>query len=108
MSIVPIFDDQPIATVLDTAGTAGPFKLGPALWGFGGVHGGLALALLTAAMRRRADGRALRRVFAQFRRPLRDELKIHVAEEGSGKTISWLSAQASTNGFVAVVANAIF
>jgi Thioesterase-like superfamily len=108
MSTPGTFDDQPIATALSTGGALERITISPALWGFGGVHGGLTLALLTEAMRRRADGRALRRVFAQFRRPLRDEVEIHVAEDGTGKNVSWLSAEASSKGGVAVAARATF
>jgi Thioesterase-like superfamily len=108
MSTPGTFDDQPIATVLSTGGASERITISPALWGFGGVHGGLTLALLTEAMRRRADGRVLRSVFAQFRRPLRDEVEIRVAEDGTGKTVSWLSAEASSKGGVAVAARATF
>jgi len=102
------FDDQPIAAILGASVSSDRFTIGPALWGFGGVHGGLALALLTAAMRDRARGRILRHVSAQFKRPLRDELEIDVSEDGSGKTASWLSARAMAKGSAAVTASAVF
>jgi hypothetical protein len=108
MSTPGTLDNQPIATVLSTGGALDRITISPALWGFGGVHGGLTLALLTEAMRRRADGRALRSVFAQFRRPLREEVEIHVTEDGTWKTVSWLSAEAGSKRGVAVAARATF
>lgn len=108
MPTLVTFDSQPIATVLNAGGALERMAIGPALWGFGGVHGGLTLALLTEAMCRRADGRVLRSVFAQFRRPLRDEIEIRVTDDGTGKTLSWLSAEASSKGAIAVSAKATF
>jgi len=95
-----------VARLLGTSTTS--FRLSPDLWGFGGVQGGLALALLTAAMQRQAGGRVLRRVSAQFQRPLRDEFDIEVEDDGSGKNVSWRSARARAKGVVSVAANGVF
>jgi hypothetical protein len=102
------FDEQPIAAILDGPGAATRFQIGAKLWGFGGVHGGLALGLLTAAMRHRAPGRVLRYVSAQFKRPLRDAFEIELSDHEVGKTVSWLSARAQSNGFAVVTASAVF
>lgn len=108
MSSSMLATKPPIAAVLAAGMAARPFKVSPTLWGFGGAHGGLTLALLTGAMQRQAEGRVLRRVFAQFRRPIRDELEIQIVEDGVGKTVSWLSANGLSNSSVAVTAKAIF
>lgn len=108
LATVVAFDTEPISQVLAALAADTRIKLGASLWGFGGVHGGLALGLLTAAMRRNAEGRVLQRVSGQFRRPLREEFALDVVDEGSGRTVSWLAACASVQGSPAVTARAIF
>ncbi|MBM4778353.1 MAG: thioesterase family protein [Archangiaceae bacterium] len=102
------FDAEPIAQVLSGASSTNRFSLGRSLWTFSGAHGGLVLAMLTAAMRQRAPGRQLRQVTGQFRRPLRSEFELEVVDDGVGKTVTWLSAHAKAKGGAAVSANAVF
>lgn len=106
-TMIPL-DAEPISHVMAAPASDRLINLGASLWGFGGVHGGLALGLLTAGMSIRADGRVLQRVSGQFRRPLRDEFELDVLDEGSGRTVSWLSARATVKGAVAVTASAVF
>jgi hypothetical protein len=77
-------------------------------WGWGGVHGGLTLSLMTAAMQRSAEGRTLQQVSAQFRRSLREPFRLNVSEQGAGKKVSWFGAQVLDGEQVAVSANAIY
>lgn len=102
------FDDHPVSSVLDAAELAGSLRLSESFWGFGGVHGGLSLSLLASAMRHQAQGRVLRSIVGHFKRPLRDEFEIEVDDDGSGRTVSWLTAQAKVNGSPAVTARAIY
>lgn len=101
-------DDRSLAALLAGPPPGAPVELGPSMWGFGGVHGGLALALLTAAMERRAAGRVLRSVSAQYRRPLRAAFDVEIEEDGAGKSVRWLSARAVSGGVTAVEARAVF
>ncbi|MFT3777648.1 MAG: thioesterase family protein [Ottowia sp.] len=80
----------------------------PSWWGFGGLHGGLALSLLTAAMRDRSQGRVLQQVSGRFRRALRAPFCLEVHEPSAGKTVSWLDADAVEEGRVAISASAVF
>jgi hypothetical protein len=102
------FDAEPIAQVLSAAERATRLEIGPSLWGFGGVHGGLAMGLLTVAMRARAEGRVLRRISGELRRRLRGELALDVQDDGAGRSVSWLSARATVQGTTAVAATAVF
>ena len=102
------FDAEPIAQVLAAPLAGARLSLGRSLWTFSGAHGGLVLAMLTAAMRQRAAGRRLRQVTGQFRRPLRGEFELEVIDEGLGKTVTWLSAHAKAKGSAAVSASAVF
>lgn len=104
----PSVDVRDVAGVLDAAVSSSQLRLNASFWGFGGIHGGLSLALLTSAMRRQARGRLLRSASAQFKRPLREQFEIEVSDEGGGRTASWFSARAMANGAAAVVAQAIF
>jgi hypothetical protein len=108
MTSAPL-DGQPLAALFDAAARRdGPLALGQPLWGFGGVQGGLALGLLTEAMRARAQGRGLRYVSARYRQPLREHVEIAVVDDGAGKSVSWLSARASEQGATCVEASAAF
>ncbi len=102
------FDAEPISQVLAAPNAGARVSLGRSLWTFSGAHGGLVLAMLTAAMRQRAAGRRLRQVTGQFRRPLRSEFELEVVDEGLGKTVTWLSAHAKAKGSAAVSASAVF
>ncbi|MFT3802585.1 MAG: thioesterase family protein [Burkholderiaceae bacterium] len=98
-------------TIEQALGAAAPgATIGPdrSWWGFGGVHGGLALGLLTTAMRARAQGRILRQVSGHFRRALREPFELDVPEQGAGRMLSWLDARALENGRIALSATAVF
>ncbi|MEV0592743.1 thioesterase family protein [Nonomuraea cavernae] len=83
-------------------------ETGAHLRGFGGVHGGLTLALLTTAMAERAPGALLQNVTARYLRPLGGEFRIEVPEERTGRTMTALAARAVTEKGVHVDASAIF
>jgi hypothetical protein len=101
------FDTEPLFTILERATALDTLTLAPSLWGFGGVQGGVALALLTLRMQRQAEGRVLRQVSARFQRPLRGEFDLTSSLE-AGRTVAWLSARASMGQSPALDATAIF
>lgn len=83
-------------------------RLDQSWWGFGGIHGGLALGILTAALCERSQGRVLQHVSCQYRRALREPFTIDVSESLAGKSVSWLSADALEGDRVAISAKAVF
>lgn len=75
-------------------GFDGPIEAAPHLWGFGGLHGGLALALLESAMRRSVPaGAELRTVTARFHRPLTAPFDVETSVLRPG-TVTTLTARA--------------
>ncbi|WP_235989458.1 thioesterase family protein [Streptomyces ureilyticus] len=75
-------------------GLDGPVEAAPHLWGFGGLHGGLTLALLTSAMRRSVPADAeLRTVTARFHRSLTGRFDVEAAVLRPG-TVTTLTARA--------------
>jgi acyl-CoA thioesterase len=86
----------------------GRFDLPQNLWGFGGLHGGLALAFLTNAMHARVPGARLRGVTGQFHRPLREPFAVDVAVVRSGRTLRSLRATAVARDTAHVSATATF
>lgn len=84
------------------------FLLGRQVWGFGGVHGGLSLGLLTAAMAEQAPGAAPRSVTGRFHRPINDEFTVSVSTVRAGRSISTFAAEATSPKGVHVEATGIF
>ncbi len=79
------------------------------LWGFGGLHGGLALAALTASMTEHAPDRPLRGVVGHYLRSIRDESTIEVGVEHRGSTATTMSGALSDDrGRRALTATATF
>ena len=81
---------------------------GEGLSGFGGLHGGLALALLTSAMTELVPGLALRSTTAQFVRPLRDGAGVQSRVVRQGRLLSATEATAGDDGDVHVRAAAVW
>jgi acyl-CoA thioesterase len=78
------------------------------LSGFGGLHGGLALALLTSAMGELVDGRVLRSATAQFLRPIRNEAAVRSWVLRHGRAMSATEATAGVGDEVHVHASALW
>ncbi|WP_347483940.1 thioesterase family protein [Vandammella animalimorsus] len=107
----PIDQNPQIAQIAHIHARSTPgarLQLDPSWWGFGGLHGGLALSLLVAAMQASAQGRALQQVSGRFRRALRSAFTLQVPEPAHGKTVSWLDAHAIEQGQAALSASAVF
>lgn len=85
----------------------------PDLHGFGGLHGGFALARLTAAMQARTStaltGVAeVRSVTARFHRTLREDATVDTAVVHTGRSTTTVAARAATDAGPAVDAVALF
>jgi len=80
--------------LLDRA-VPGHLALGENLRGFGGIHGGLALALMTSAMQGQATGEPLRSVTARYHQPIANEFAIEVTSMRSGQAAHTLAARAT-------------
>jgi acyl-coenzyme A thioesterase PaaI-like protein len=78
------------------------------LTGFGGLHGGLSLALLTSAMRDLVPGAHLRSATAQYLRAIRDEVEVRASVVRRGNTMSATEATAGHVGEVHVHASALW
>jgi acyl-CoA thioesterase len=83
-------------------------RVSQGLSGFGGLHGGLALALLTSAMGDLVDGRLLRSATAQFLRPVRDEVAVRAWVLRHGRVMSATEATAGVGDEVHVHASALW
>jgi hypothetical protein len=73
----------------------GHLVLGEHLRGFGGIHVGLALALMTSAMQRQAAGEPLRSVTARYHRAIAGEFRIVLTSIRSGQAVRTLAARAT-------------
>ena len=104
--IVDMTASSPGALLKQPAGER--FLLGRQVWGFGGVHGGLSLALLTAAMAGQAPGAVPRSVTGRFHRPITDEFTVSASTVRAGRSISTLSADATSPKGVHVEATGVF
>jgi len=82
--------------------------LGDHLRGFGGIHGGLALALMTSAMQGQAAGEPLRSVTARYHRPITGEFRIEVTPIRSGQAARTLAAQATGQNGPSADATGVF
>lgn len=83
-------------------------RLGRQVWGFGGVHGGLSLALLTAAMSEQVPGAAPRSITGRFHRPITDEFTVSASTVRAGRSFSTLTAEATSPKGVHVEATGVF
>lgn len=84
------------------------YHLDRRLWGFGGVHGGLSVALLTVAMAELRPAGALRGVTAIFHRSVTGEFTVSATPVRVGRSISTFAARAVSGDEVAVAATGLF
>lgn len=63
------------------------------LWGYGGLHGGLALAMLARTMRHPDDVGPVRSATARFDRPLTGAMTAHIEWPRKGRAVATVSAQ---------------
>ncbi|MCP9975870.1 acyl-CoA thioesterase domain-containing protein [Streptomyces somaliensis] len=78
------------------------------LRGFGGFHGGLALALLASATRSHAPGLTLRSITGRFDRPVESGFTVSSALLRSGRTATAVAARAESPEGLHVEASAVY
>lgn len=100
--------NAPIARIHAACTAGAQLQLDASWWGFGGLHGGLALSLLAAAMSKQFPGLVMQQVSAQYRRALREPFTLNVSASAAGKTVSWLDASAVAGERVAISSSALF
>lgn len=87
----------------------GPVDVPANLYGFGGLHGGIALARLTATMAAQAPDGVLRATSAHFHRPLRDRFTVTTDLRRRGSRATTVAADAvGMTGDVSLSATAVF
>lgn len=80
----------------------------PFAWGFGGLHGGLALSLVASAAGVSMPNHALRSITGQFHRPIRDTFAIDSQVIRSGRGAGAVQATGSGSAGLCLTATAIF
>jgi hypothetical protein len=99
--------DQSIAALLaEPVGSR--IHVGDEWSGFGGLHGGLSLALLTSAMSQLVPDLCLRSVTAQYLRAVRGETEVEVWASRRGRTLSATEATAGKAHTSCVRASALW
>lgn len=86
----------------------GVVSFGQPLWGFGGLQGGVSLALLLERMQAFVPDRALRQISGRYRKALRDSVTLEVSTPSVGKSVAWLEARASSSDQIGLDASATF
>ena len=101
--------DAAVADVFRASTSGAVIDLDHSWWGFGGVHGGLMLGLVTAAMLRQTkeQGRTLKQVSGKFRRAVRDPFRLEVSNSSEGKTAAWLQANAVNDAGVSIAVSGV-
>ncbi|WTN46276.1 thioesterase family protein [Streptomyces sp. NBC_00631] len=79
----------------------------PSAWGFGGLHGGLALGLVASSVRRSLRGHSLRSITGQFHQPVRETFAIDTRVIRSGRNASAVQATGSDSAGMCLTATAI-
>jgi hypothetical protein len=93
--MLTLSQEVPTAAAFLSATGAGPVDVPPHLHGFGGLHGGLTLARLTAVMAARAmPGTVLRATGAHYHRPVRGRFSVSSSVRRAGSATMHLSADA--------------
>ena len=99
--------DTRLATLLDQP--ADEVRIDPGWWSFSGAHGGLSVALLTAAMRRAVGGDVpLRSVSAQFLRPVDGPMRLEADALKQGRSLAVASSTGRVDGRSHLTATAVF
>ena len=77
-------------------------------WGFGGLHGGLALSLVASSMQRNVPEHSLRSITGQFHRPIRETFAIESQVIRSGRNAGAVQATGSGPDGICLTATAVF
>jgi acyl-CoA thioesterase len=99
--------DTRLATML--AEPADEVRIAPTWWSWSGAHGGLAVALVTTALRRAVgDAGPLRSVSAQLLAPVTDAVRLEADVLRRGRSVVTASGVARQDGRPHVVATTVF
>jgi len=77
-------------------------------WGFGGLHGGLAMSLVASSMRRSIPEHSLRSITGQFHRPIRGTFAIESRVIRTGRSAGALQATGTGSEGLCLTATATF
>src|SRR5439155_16655874 len=77
-------------------------------WGFGGLHGGLAMALVASSMRGSVPEHSLRSITGQFHRPIRGTFAIESRVIRTGRSAGALQATGTGSEGLCLTATATF
>lgn len=86
----------------------GPISMSERLRGFGGLHGGLCVALMTSAMQLHAPEAPLVGVTAQFHRAIRSPFHIDANLARNGRAFATVASRAFSGSATHVTASAVF
>jgi hypothetical protein len=86
----------------------GPIEPEQSLWGFGGLHGGLSLALMAGAMSAHLPGRPLQSATIRFHRPITEAFRLETSVGHTGRTLTTATARAFTERAHCADATAVF
>ncbi|MEU4418869.1 acyl-CoA thioesterase domain-containing protein [Nocardia salmonicida] len=76
-------------------------------WGFGGLHGGLALSLVASSVQQSVPGHSLRSITGQFLQPIRDTFTIESQVIRSGRSAAVVQATGCDSHGISLTATAI-
>ncbi|WP_156759884.1 thioesterase family protein [Microbacterium karelineae] len=68
------------------------FSIPTSVWGYGGLHGGLAMSVAAAAAQRALPGYVLRSVTGQLYRPIRESFALDVRRTHAGRRVAMFEA----------------
>jgi hypothetical protein len=83
-------------------------ELGGHLWAFAGLHGGLSLALVTAAMQEQAGGAPLRSVTGRFHRTIRGPFAVEASQVRAGRALTACAGRVTSDRGLHIDASATF
>lgn len=117
MSVIP--SQAPLATETDadnaivnaafgTGSLLTEYSPSQQLWGFGGLHGGLTLALLAQSMQKSVPTKQLVQISASFTKNIRHPFDIQTEIEHAGRTATHVKATAMANKQSLASATAVF
>lgn len=86
----------------------GPTEIGEHLWGYNGLHGGLALALTAIEMASIGEQSQLRSITGQFLRASRSEIDVTARHVHEGRFVQTMTAVLASRGKAAIHATGTF
>ncbi len=104
----PSEDDAIVRSAFGDAPFLGRFSPSQNLWGYGGLHGGLTLALLAQAMQQQLPTKRIVQISANIPKNVRGPFEIVVEVEHTGRTATHMKARAVIGDQFLAGASAVF